>query len=297
MPMPAPMLPPQLPPLAKPIPPYLASKTAARAGRPLEPWKDSLRLMMFVWGGVLLLAFLTPTSTDPLRFMFHEIIDGEGTSKLYPLIIAAVGLLSIVLAAIPMSPSPRGLIAGLMGMSGIVTPILLALSKGDFNLQQALVLVGLVGTLLLIPGLLLRSEYRDSIMPRILVTLGAIAVLLPELIPQHDTLPLVAQFKQIIDAEGTGKIRAIIGLGPTVLAVCSLLVWLPAPSSAGAKVFAWLFILWPAVMQLSGLLLAGDIGAAVKGSPYAALMMWAPLSACYVLIGYGFATIFGKQLE
>ena len=35
-------------------------------------------------------------------------------------------------------------------------------------------LVPMVGMLLLIPGLLVRSEYRDALLPRILVTIGVI---------------------------------------------------------------------------------------------------------------------------
>ena len=71
--------------------------------------------MMMIWGGALLAAFMVPVVTKPdVGFWFQVIIDGEGTQKLTPLIMAAVGLLSIVLAFIPMSPSPRGLIAGLL---------------------------------------------------------------------------------------------------------------------------------------------------------------------------------------
>ncbi len=46
-------------------PPYLASQTAGRAGRPVEPWKDALPLLMIVWGVATLVAFATPISTSP----------------------------------------------------------------------------------------------------------------------------------------------------------------------------------------------------------------------------------------
>jgi len=286
-------------PIPQAVPSYLQNRgQGARAGRPLEPWKDSLRLMMFIWGGVLLLAFLTPVGITPLRFQWDLIIDGEGIgSKLPPLLIASVGLLSIVLALIPMSPSPRGLIGGLLGLTGVLVPMLLVLSKSDFDLGQILFLVYFLGMIMLIPGLLIRHEYRDSIMPRILVTVGVLMVLVPLLIPQHDKMPLVEMFTQIIDAEGKSKVAAIVNLGPVVFAVLSLLVWLPSPSSAGAKVYAWLIIGWPAVELLTGLLLTGHIGSAVEGSPYGALMSWAPESSYMVLIGYGLATVLGKQLE
>ncbi|HEU0031010.1 MAG TPA: hypothetical protein VFQ53_10295 [Kofleriaceae bacterium] len=272
-------------------------RTNPRAGRPIEPWKDSLRLMMFIWGGVLLLAFMTPVSGDPLRFMFQAIADAEGTAKLEPLIMAAVGLLSIVLAAIPMSPPPRGLIAGILGFAGIVVPLLIALSKSNFDMGQAFVLLSLVGMLVLIPGLLLRNEYRDSIMPRLLVTIGVVCILVPQVVPQHDAIPIVETFKQLGDAPGKLKIGAIMDLLPILLALVSLLCWLPAPSSGLGKVLAWCWILLPAAELVMRLIIGGEIGSAVKASPYGALMAWAPFSSYMVLVGYGFATVFGKQLE
>jgi hypothetical protein len=299
MPMPAAPMPAPIAPVA-PIPsattPYVGARTGARPGRPIEPWKDALRVMMMIWGGVLLLAFMTPVTTGP-DFLFQVIIDGEGTQKLEPLLIVAIGLLSVVLAFIPTSPMPRGLIAGSLGMAGIVIPTLLILTKGDFGLGQFMALLTLIGLLTLIPGLLLRSEYRDSIMPRVMVTIGALCILVPMLIPQNDSIPLVSMFTAIIDAEGTGKVRAIISLGLPLLAILSLLCWLPAPSGGGAKVFAWLLITWPAIDHFAKLLIGGHIGDIVSASPYLALMAWAPVSAYFALVGYGFATVFGKQLE
>ncbi len=284
-------------PIPSAVPPYLASRTNARAGRPLEPWKDTLRLMMFIWGGVLLLSFVVPMSTDPMKFQWDLIIDGEGAAKLEPLLIVAVGLLSLLLAWIPMSPSPRGLIAGLLGLCGIVIPLAVLLSKISPDFSTVIGLVSIVGMFGLIVGLLLRSEYRDSIMPRILVTLGVIMVLAPLLIPRHGDVPIVQVFKAIIDAEGLGKLSAIVAVSEIVIVVMCLLVWLPSPSGGGAKVFAWLLILWPAVQLVVHLVTRGHIGDVVKDSPYQALMAWAPESAFMVLIGYGFASVFGKQLE
>ena len=52
-------------------------------------------------------------------------------------------------------------------------------------------LVPLVGVALLIPGLLVRNEYVESTLSRVLVTIGVIAVLLPLLVPDHGEIPLV----------------------------------------------------------------------------------------------------------
>jgi len=297
LPQPAPLPLPQAPqPMAfqpmpaQPLPPYLASQTAAHAGRPIEPWKDALRLMMFVWGGALLLAFVTPTLLDPITFNWDTIIHGAGKQKLPPLIVAAVGLLSIVLALIPTSPSPRGLIAGVLGLAGMLIPVFMN------DLPPWKDLVTLAGGLVLIPGLLLRQEYRESIVPRILVTVGALAVLLQFLLPVNDTLPLVGLFKRAIEG-GTGdKVLALLLIAYIVIVVLTLLAWLPAPASGGAKVFAWVLLLWPAVTLLVTLAIQGAIVDAASKTPYAVLA-WVPGVSYGVLIGYGFATVIGKQLE
>jgi len=263
---------------------------------------------MFIWGGALIAAFMVPVTTKPdVGFMFQAIIDGEGAQKLIPLIMAAIGLLSIVLAAIPTSPSPRGLIAGLLGLTGILVPELLFLSKGEMGLGQIMHIVGLVGVITIVPGLLLRSEYQDSIMPRIMVTIGALCVLATMVVPQHDNIPLVAAFEAVIDAPGKAKIGGILMLGPALLALLSLLAWLPAPGGGGAKVFAWLWIVWAAVVLYTVLLVEGNIGSQVERSPYTTLVSWVaglpglPVialgSAYLALAGFGLATVFGKKLE
>lgn len=278
-------------PMASVSPPYLASQTAARAGHPVEPWRESLRVMMFVWGVLTLAAFATPVSSDPLAFNWDAIIHGEGKMKLPMLIIASVGLLSIVIAAIPMTAMPRGILAALFGLVGIFVPIAIT----AFPPWQ--LLVPLVGMLVLVPGLLLRDEYRESIVPRVLVTIGVICALVPFLLPAHGQIPLVALFKGLIDAPGKLKVIPLLQLGLIVIVVLSLLAWMPAPATGGAKVFAWLLILYPVVEHLALLVLGGEIPAHIKATPYEALMSWAPMTTYTVLIGYGLATVFGKQLE
>jgi hypothetical protein len=284
-PMPMPM------PMAQPgnVPPYLAA-TAARSGRPIEPWKDTLRLMMFVWGGALLLVFATPLSIEPLTFHWDTILNSAGKAKLPPLIVAAVGLLSIVLALIPTSPAPRGFIAGTLGLAGIAIPYVLA------EVTAWKLLVPVAGTILLIPGLLVREEYRESILPRIMVTLGVIAVLLPVLLPENSQIPLVELFKQAIDTPGKAKVMPLLEVAYIVIIVLTLLAWLPAPASGGAKVFAWILLLWPAVVLLTGLVLGNEIVDAVTKTP-GRVIAWAAGTAYAVLVGYGYATVIGKKLE
>jgi hypothetical protein len=288
-------------PAAQP-PPYLASHTA-RSLQPVEPWRDSLRLMMFLWGVALLAAFATPLRTSPdLVFHWNLVLDGAGTTRLLPLTIAAVGLLSVIIAAIPMQPVARGLIAVLLGLAGMGVPIGLAGAPPWQFLSP------MIGMLVLIPGLLVRNEYRDSMIPRLLVTLGAIGVLLPNLLPQHGVIPLVNVFKTLIDVPGAAKVGPALVLGLITVVVMSLLAWLPAPVTGGAKVWAWLLILWVLITQGTQLALLLSRGTsaladAITGTPNEAIASWifggalGIGSAYLVLVGYGLASVLGKQLE
>jgi hypothetical protein len=294
-PPPAPIMP---IPAAQP-PPYLASNTASRSIRPIEPWRGTLRLMMFVWGVALLAAFATPLRMTPdLAFNWNLILDGEGTARLPPLMLAAVGLLSVLVASIPMPSAARGVIATLLGLAGIAVPIVLA------GMPPWQALVSMIGMLLLVPGLLIRNEYRDAITARLLVTLGAIGILLPYLLPQGGAIPLVSIFKQLIELPGTGKVTPGLELGLITIVVMSLLAWLPSPVTGGATVWAWLLVLWALILHAADLLVAGNIPDAVTAAPNATAVAWiaggstlAMGSAYLVLVGYGLASVVGKQLE
>ena len=284
-------------PQAQP-PPYLASQTASRLIRPIEPWRDGLRAWMFLGGLALLAAFAVPLHTSPaLQFNWNLILDGQGTARLPPLMLAAVGLLSIVLAVLPMPVAPRGGISALLGLAGIAVPIALVGAPP----WQAL--TPMVGVVLLVPGLLVRNEYRDALLARLLVTVGVVGILLPFLVPQNDAIPLVSVFKRLIDLPGAQKVTPALELCLITIAVMSLLAWLPAPVTAGAKVWAWLLILWALFVHVVHLALAGGIGPAITSAPNQATLAWvaggagALGSAYLVILGYGLASVIGKQLE
>jgi hypothetical protein len=278
--------------------PYLGAQTGVTRGpRPIEPWRDSLKLMMLVWGAVGLAAFATPVMTDPMAFNWDAIIDGEGSAKIPALLWAGVALLSVVFAVIPMMSLPRGALAAVLGLAGIFVPM--AIVPGSFSEWQPLLL--LVGTLALVPGLLIRNEYTESQLARILVTIGVVATLVPYLVPDGGQIPLVMLIKALIEA-GSGMETVIIHLARIVLVVLCLLVWMPGPATAGAKIFAWAVILFPVVEFLLNILGHGDIGTAISKTP-GALFLWVigfegAVGVLYsVLFGYGLATVIGKQLE
>jgi hypothetical protein len=74
------------------------------------------------------------------------------------------------------------------------------------------------------------------------------------------------------------------------------LAWLPSPASGGAKVFAWIILLWPAVPRLTGMILRDEIVDAVTKAPNS-VIAWAAGTAYAVFVGYGFASVIGKRLE
>ncbi|MEO8842836.1 MAG: hypothetical protein ABI591_13925 [Kofleriaceae bacterium] len=267
--------------------PYQAMRAG---GRPVEPWKDALPLLMIVWGIATLVAFATPVNLSPLAFNWDIILHGEGKAKIPMLVIAAIGLLGVILGAIPMVPTPRGILATLLGLSTFVVPIALA---GELPPWQ--VLVPMVGVLLLLPGLLLRNEYVEALLPRVLVTLGVVGVLAPFLIPEHGGIPLVELFKAVIGGHIHGS--EIIALASIVFAAINLLVWMPGPATAGGKVFAWIWMLAPLVVIVLGLIDTGHVGDIVTHTPGALLITWVPFTTCAVFLGYGLATVLGKQLE
>jgi hypothetical protein len=305
MPAPAPIPARPVPIMAIPAaqpPPYLASQTASRLIRPTEPWRDSLRAWMFLGGLALLAAFAVPLQTAPaLHFHWNAILDGQGIARLPPLLLGAIGLLGIVLAVIPMPVAPRGLIAALLGLAGIAVPIAL------IGVPPWQALAPLIGTVLLVPSLLVRNEYRDALVARLFVTLGVIGILLPFLVPQNDAIPLVSMFKRLIDLPGSQKVTPALELCQITIVVMSLLAWLPAPVTGGAKVWAWLLILWALFVHAIHVALAGEIGAAISGAPNQTFLAWVaggaagPVylvgSAYLVIIGYGLASVIGKQLE
>lgn len=261
-----------------------------RAGRPIEPWKDALPMLMIVWGVATLVSFAVPLTTGPMSFSWDLLGEAPGKLKLMLLMPAVIGLLGAVLGALPMMPMPRGILATLLGVSVVVVPIAIV---GEAPPWQMLLM--LAGLLMLLPGLLLRSQYVESAMPRILVTAGVIALLLPLLVPEHGEIPLIGMFKELVNGHIKGASLTMILM--VVLAVLCLLVWLPAPSTAGAKIFAWLWMLAPLALTVMVLVDAGGHAPdLIKAAP-AQLVQWVPMSTCAIFIGYGLATVLGKQLE
>lgn len=272
-------------------PPYLASQTAARMGAPQEPWAESLRTLMLAFGIALVVSFVLPWSLSPqIRFSWDAIAAAQGTLKLPPLLISGTGLLAVVLALLPLSVPVRGVSAAALGF---VPVALLALVLEKLQWQSG---VELISALTLVSGLLLRSEYHDSLVPRVLVTIGVLCLLVPATAEPG----LGGTLEAIGQAPGKAKVELLLDLVPYLLAVIGLVItWLPASGAMGTDVLAWGIVVWPLITSLVlNLALGGsEVGAQIKARLFE--IFWSPVTqiAWAALIGYGTASVVGKSLE
>jgi hypothetical protein len=287
-------------PAAQP-PPYQTSQTGfVRGHRPVEPWAASLRIHMLVWGLLVLGFLMLPVSTRPTTaFAWQQLLDGSGPERLGILAVALIGLFSLICAALPMPPAVRGAVAGILGLAGAALPFV-------YKLPETRALVAQAGLVLLVPGLIMRASYRDAVLPRLLVTFGVVGMLVPLVLPEAGAIPLVSIFKMLIEGQGWSRMIAIQELALVIILVMCLLAWLPAPITGGATLWAWLLIFWPLVSwTITNLATGGGPDALVamlRDHPDLTLAWTLGLgssigSAYLVLIGYGWASLIGKQLE
>jgi hypothetical protein len=302
--------------VSAPPAPYAPSATAAlsRAGEPLA---GGLQLVLIIFGVVLLAAFVTPIRADrETLFWWDSLDDLDGKYKLMPILLAAAGLLGVLLGSIPLPSTGRAVAASVLGITPLVYASLAINPESDWQ-----PIASAAGMFLIPAGLLLRAAVPSSMLARILTTLGALAVLAVWLVPVHDKIPIQAAL-DVLDTEAKAGVKAgaIAPLLYPLLAIVSLLVWIPGPGPGGAKVLAWLWILSALIVHFMILIAAGEIGDALEESPHLALfsgleqlskamgpegprgsemVLLIPsgvvASAYAAFAGYGLATLLGKR--
>ena len=280
----------------------------------LDVFGRGLQLVLIVFGALLLAAFVVPFDTDPMVFWWDALGEIDGSQKLMPIFLAAAGLLGVILGSIPLPSTGRGVAALALGAAPLLYAALVL--PEEFAWQGAAISLG---SILLPAGLLLRTAFREASLGRILATVGSLLIIIPYLVPVNDKMPIVAAFDGIANARELGPQIAYAGAPlRLLLAALGLLVWLPAPSRAGAKAIAWLWILTPIVLHYAILIGAGEIGDVVGKSPniglfagleaaaltggrggdLALLVPSGVLAAGYIAFaGYGLAALLGKSLE
>ena len=127
----------------------------------------------------------------------------------------------------------------MLGSPGILVPT--ARLDGELG-PMADAASSLVGTLALIPGLLVRHEYRESMLPRVLVTIGAICI--AGAVPRSRSRPRSRSsqlFKRLIEAPGDGKVVVDPHARCTIVLVvlCAARVDAWPGERRRARCFAW----------------------------------------------------------
>jgi hypothetical protein len=272
--------------------PYLSAPIGNVASQAGDPWLAPLRIVMFAWGLILLAVFATPLSLDPLTFHWDGLDKLATIGQLLTLLSPAIGLLSVIMALLPMPTRARGILAALLGLAGLIVPLVII---GEMPAWQTLLV--LAGSLVLFVGLLLRNTYTDSLLARALVTAGVICVLLPYLVPLHGEIALVNTFKVLVAGPSKARIMPIVEIVLIALVAMSLLAWIPPPATGGAKVFAWTILLWnTAARALAAIVATADIVEVAKAAP-AGLDAWAELAALIAIAGYGLATSVSRRMD
>src|SRR5262249_46673344 len=153
---------------------------------------------------------------DPMTFMWKVLTTSAPMdAKLWPLILAAGGFLSLLFGLLPVPTTARGIVAAIVG----ILPFVLMMVMGSpafggagaglpFRGWMAYLFFG--GIILGPAGLLLRSKYRGSGISRVLALIGCGGILALFLIPQGGQIPLVGMFK-MLTAEGA-SVRGLIPL-------------------------------------------------------------------------------------
>ncbi|MEZ4365164.1 MAG: hypothetical protein R2939_02610 [Kofleriaceae bacterium] len=257
---------------------------------PVVPYAGGLRLVLVVFGVLLIGAFLTPIRMTPTTLHWDALVSAPSTLILVSSLLLVVGgALALAIALIPMPDVARGVAAVAIGLTAMLMPMTL----GDAPAWQSIALM--VGSIAMIPGLLLRHVHRGSLAARMMVTLGALAILAAFLAPgRGDQVPLIAAF----EALGTNRtLPAIFILVPALLALLSLMCWLPASSSALGKPLAWTWVMVPVIGHFLVRLEAGHFSEMAKAAPYPTLAAWVPAAAWILMIGYGVAVAIGSRLR
>ncbi|HEU5060402.1 MAG TPA: hypothetical protein VFU21_27915, partial [Kofleriaceae bacterium] len=101
-------------------PPYLASESGRRASNPIEPWAETLKTLMLVFGVLLVACFVAPWRVEPGHTIFSWTIlgaEGPASGKVMPILFAVTGVLAVVLGALPLATQVRAFAAAGIGLA------------------------------------------------------------------------------------------------------------------------------------------------------------------------------------
>ncbi len=255
---------------------------------PFEPWQRAVRVVCLVFGLILVVTFLAPRSFEPLVFGWDVLRSALSASAIAAVAVAALGLLAAVLALLPVSTAARATVAAAAGVGAEVMAIAVAPAV-EWRLAAYV-----LGVLLVAGGMLLRAQYRASMLARVATTIGALSLLLPHVVPVADQVPLVTTARALGQTPGIHILAPIIILAVALAAlVAMVVVWLPPTTSAVGTVLAWLIIALPVALLAVPVLADPDVLGRDPQNGY----FLASVLATRVLAAYGLASLAGKALE
>jgi hypothetical protein len=226
--------------------PVLASESLAEDLAPIEPGRTAMRALMLVGGLLLVGLFCSPVGKtgDKLLFSWDLLKDQEGLRFVLTIYLAAGGGVFLAAALLPLPYIVRALAGAVVGL----TPLgVMMATMEDWRPVTAM------GALaLLVAALFHRWRYRRSIVARILVGLGAAAVLATLLVPTGQGVPLVLAFQGLGNASAQQLVQQLFPLVLMLLALLSLLAFLPAGTTGLAQVWAIGLLLYLPVTLLWG---------------------------------------------
>jgi hypothetical protein len=288
---------PAVPPAAAPVPvaptwavhaPAQPAWTPLAAYAPVEPWQATLRVVCVLFGSLLVALFLAPRSFDPLVFGWAALQGELSAAILAAVAVAAFGLLAAVLALLPGSTGVRAMVAALAGTGAIVAD---AATRSGLDWR---LLASAAGVLVAAAGLLIRARYRTSTLARLATTAGALAILVPHLVPAADRVPLLTAAEALGHASGLGVVSPLLVLLVALTAVVSLIaVWLPPTIAAAGTLLAWVLLVAPVAITAAPFLEQPEL---LSRDPAAGYLAGAVL-ATRALGAYGLAALAGKLLE
>jgi hypothetical protein len=248
-------------------PPFLASQTAARLNKPIEPYNDTTKMVLLIFGACLVAAFVVPVSFSPLKMMVTSIGDFGGASILAPIFVGLGGVGGILLALSPMPGLQRGLFAAALGVVPILCFATFVLGGFDWH-----TLVYPAGGILVPTGLLLRDKYPSDNLPRLFILIGAACIAVPFFLPFRVIDMVLDIIKSIVHP--SALVGLLGGFIPLVLAAFALiLAMMPGQVKLGAKQLAWAWFLFPPALAIAQATADGSIVHTLTNGP-GGLFQW-----------------------
>lgn len=258
-------------------------------------WEESLTTLMLVFGVLLVACFVAPWSVGAGKTSFAwSILSVEGASlaaKAERILLCATGIIAIAIGALRLTGLVRSFAATGIGLSPLIFDIA---SAGSFQWQG---IVGALGGVLFVTGLIVRARYPSVMLGRILATVGALAIVVLYVVPVGDSVPIVAAIKAVGAVPGKAKVVVILGMGPLLLALLGLLVWLPPTKKPPCMPIAWTFLFWGLITMVATLFIGGEILSNIKAGLSTYFYLPLAAAAWLALASFGIAGIIGNKFD